>query len=125
MLQLPLEIQISDKKKFILNLNNYRNAHYFTLNKAKRLYELAIAPQITKLECFESVRLIYTLYPKTSRRIDTNNVCSIVDKFTCDCLVKMGKLQDDNYKHVVESTFRFGDVDKDNPRCELVIDNLK
>ena len=35
MISVPLVVSTSKNKKFILNLNNYRNAHYFILNTAK------------------------------------------------------------------------------------------
>ncbi len=37
---------MSAGKKFILNLNNYRNAHHFTLNKAKKLYSQLVVNQL-------------------------------------------------------------------------------
>jgi len=45
-LTLPLRVAISADKSFILNLNNYRNAHHFTLNKAKKLYTLFVIEQL-------------------------------------------------------------------------------
>jgi hypothetical protein len=38
-----------------------------------------------------------------------------------DCLVKQGKLTDDNFNYCVEIAYRFGHVDKTNPRVEIEI----
>ena len=120
----PLEVWVSSNKKFILNLNNYRNTHFRVLTKAKKEYSALLAPQLRNKQCFDKVKLTYTLYPKTARILDVSNPCSIIDKFACDALVQNGVLPDDNYKHVVEISFKFGAVDKDNPRCELSIDEF-
>jgi hypothetical protein len=37
-------------------------------------------------------------------------------------LVKAQIIQDDDFKQIKEVVYRFGGVDKDDPRCELVID---
>lgn len=69
----------------------------------------------------EPVILTYTYYAKTKRRLDVSNPCSIIDKFTCDALVKANVLKDDSFKQIKEVIYKFGGIDKDNPRCELVI----
>lgn len=55
--------------------------------------------------------------------MDTSNICCIVEKFFCDALVQEGKLADDNYLYVKQSTYLFGEIDKTNPRCDIVIRN--
>ena len=119
---LPLEVYYSKKKKFILNLNNYRNAHYRVLSIAKKLYTDNLIPRLEDFDSFsEPVTLTYTYYAKSKRRIDVSNPCSIIDKFACDALVKAEILEDDSFKQIKEVVYRFGGVDKENPRCELVI----
>ena len=119
---LPLEVFYSKKKKFILNLNNYRNAHYRVLSIAKKLYTDNLIPRLEDFDSFsEPVTLTYTYYAKSKRRIDVSNPCSIIDKFACDALVKAEILEDDSFKQIKEVVYRFGGVDKENPRCELVI----
>tara|TARA_R110000803_G_scaffold63771_1_gene124485 strand:+ start:252 stop:641 length:390 start_codon:yes stop_codon:yes gene_type:complete len=119
---LPLEVYYSKKKKFILNLNNYRNAHYRILSSAKRIYTDDLVPRLKVFTSFsEPVSLEYTYYARSNRRLDISNPCSIIDKFTCDALVKAEIIEDDSFKQVVEVVYKFGGVEKDNPRCELVI----
>ena len=117
----PLYVYVSCRKKFILNLNNYRNAHYQIPNKAKMAYNTAIAEQAVKLNKAEKVSIHYTLYPKTKRLTDIGNVVSIHKKFFEDAIVELGIIPDDNYKHVVFSSESFGDVDRINPRVEIRI----
>ena len=117
-LDLPLTVPIG-KKSFSLNFNIYRNTHYAVLAKAKSNYKLLI--KTPKNISFNRVRLEYTLFTKTKRRLDISNVCCVVDKFICDILVERGILKDDSYDIVIEVVYRYGGVDKDRPRCELLI----
>ena len=119
---LPLEVFYSKKKKFILNLNNYRNAHYRVLSIAKKLYTDNLIPRLEGFDSFsEPVTLTYTYYARSNRRLDISNPCSIIDKFACDALVKAEILEDDSFNQIKAVVYKFGGVDKDNPRCELVI----
>jgi len=124
-IDLPLEVYYSKKKKFILNLNNYRNAHYRVLSISKRLYSENLVPRLKDFDRFtEPVSLTYTYYARSNRRLDISNPCSIIDKFTCDALVKAEILEDDSFKQIKEVVYKFGGVEKDNPRCELVISRI-
>ena len=121
-IDLPLEVHYSKKKKFILNLNNYRNAHYRVLSISKSLYSDNLVPRLKDFDRFtEPVSLTYTYYARSNRRLDISNPCSIIDKFACDALVKAEILEDDSFKQIKEVVYKFGGVEKDNPRCELVI----
>ena len=121
-IDLPLEVYYSKKKKFILNLNNYRNAHYRVLSIAKKLYTDNLIPRLEGFDSFsEPVTLTYTYYARSNRRLDISNPCSIIDKFACDALVKAEILEDDSFNQIKAVVYKFGGVDKDNPRCELVI----
>ena len=121
-IKLPLDVYYTKKKKFILNLNNYRNAHYIVLSIAKKTYSDDLLPEIQDLPKFtEPVRLTYTYYARSNRRLDISNPCSVIDKFACDALVKAQIIQDDAFKQIKEVVYKFGGVDKDAPRCELVI----
>ena len=121
-IKLPLEIYYSKNKKFILNLNNYRNAHYRVLATAKKLYSENLQASLKGIKPFtEPVVLEYTYFAKSNRRLDVSNPCSIIDKFTCDALVKAGVLADDSYNEIDKVIYKFGGVDKSDARCELVI----
>lgn len=120
----PLSVQQSKKKRFHLNLNLYRNAHFFTLNKAKKDYKAELQSQLDDVPIMQRIELTFTLYPKTKRLCDISNVLSIHDKFFCDALVEAGKIPDDNYLHLKKVTYLFGEIDKDNPRVEIIIEEV-
>ncbi len=128
-LVLPLTVTLPRKTKadlrWTLNLNAYRNTHHQILNNAKIAYKELIRHQIAELPKFNKISLTLTLFPKTKRLTDLDNICSIHAKFLLDALVELGRLQDDNYLYVPEISFRFGEVDKGNPRVEAIIKNME
>lgn len=110
-IQVPSVVGLSKNKNWILNLNNYRNAHYLVLNKAKVNFKELVNNEISKLPKFTELSNIeYVLYRDTKRHCDVANVCSIVDKFFCDALVEAGKLPDDNYEYLKSISYRWGGV---------------
>lgn len=117
----PLKVQISKKGYFALNLNVYRNAHYMTLNKAKVVFKELITPFLVQIPKLKYCSLEYVLYPKTNRLCDVSNVCSIVDKFFSDAFVESGHLEDDNYTFIKDIKYRFGAIDPENPRVDVII----
>lgn len=112
-------------KRFYLNLNVYRNAHFQQLNNAKEVFHDLCKDRLAELPVFLKVALTYTLYPQSLQLCDVPNICSIVDKFFEDSLVQLGKIPDDNYQIVKGVDFRFGEVDKFNPRVEVTIESLE
>ena len=136
-LSLPLSVVIPRKKgdrKWILNLNSYRNTHFHILNQVKILYAQAVR-EAERLfadglpDGYEILRspliLTYTVYPADNRKFDLSNVCAVVDKFTCDALIELARLKDDNHKIIPAINYRFGKVDKENPRVELEIEEYR
>lgn len=123
-IKLPTYVWVGSKqdKKFYLNLNIYRNAHYHTLNQAKVAFTELVKPKLKNLPPQEHIRLTYTLYPQSRRGIDVANVCCIVDKFFSDTLVAAKTLEDDNHTVVVSVHFRFGEVRKNDPHVEVLIE---
>jgi len=112
-------------KRFALNLNVYRNTHYQNLNKAKVLYKELMHSQIAALPVFDVVDVEFTFFPGARRRTDIGNVCSIHEKFFMDSLVECGKLLDDDYTRHPKTVYKFGEVDKHDPRVEIVITELQ
>jgi hypothetical protein len=108
-------------KPYTLNFNVYRNTMHMVLAEAKRLYGVQMVKSISMLPQLTKVAVRYTLFPASNRLTDISNVCVVHDKFFMDCLVKQGKLTDDNYNYCVEIGYRFGNVDKANPRVEIEI----
>ncbi len=124
---LPIVIARPRSRDLPLNLNEYRNAHYQTLNNMKIKFkeEVSAIDEIkVLLPKLNRIELHYTLYPKTRRACDVANVLSIVDKFFSDALVELGKLEDDSYHFLPKVTYEFGCVDKDNPRADVTIKEI-
>ena len=124
-LKSPLRVFLPRKtmadKPYTLNFNVYRNTIFHVLAEAKRLYGVQMSQAIESLPYLEKVAVRYTLFPQSNRLTDISNVCVVHDKFFLDCLVKQGKLTDDNYNYCVEIGYKFGHVDKLNPRVDIEI----
>ncbi len=123
---LPLSIVIPRKTKadkvFAMNLNNFRNAHHFVMNTAKSMWlDIVLHAPIDGGEVSPPYKFTYTVYPGNNRKFDLGNVLPAIQKFTDDALIELGIIQDDSYKVIPLIVYRFGGVDKDNPRCELEI----
>lgn len=107
-IDLPLYVMVTKKKKFYLNLNQYRNAHHHTLNKAKVEFADQVKPLIGHLPKLSGAGIDYELFVPTRASRDVANICSIVDKFFSDVLVSAGILEDDNFSIVPAVRYRYG-----------------
>jgi hypothetical protein len=133
---LPFTVTLPRKTKadkvFVLNLNIYRNCHHMTLNQAKVLWKGVVFQACAGLGTKDPARLApqppylftYTVYPASNRKFDLANVLSIVQKFTDDALIEYGVIADDSFKVIPEIRYRFGWIDKENPRIELEIESV-
>ena len=54
----PLYVYVG-KKKFMLNMNDYRNAHYQVLNKAKVEYKRLLRDEILQLPKMNVININY------------------------------------------------------------------
>lgn len=125
----PIKMKQSKNKYFILNQNNYRNAHHRVLSSTKRGFTDVVKGldlQNHLIHPYDSpIRVHYTYYPASNRIYDKMNVCAIIDKYLMDALQKVGVITDDNYKLVDMPTMSHGGVDRENPRMEVEIIQLK
>lgn len=117
----PLQLMVSLKRKFILNLNQYRNTHYRILNLVKAQYKDWMKRQISKAKAREKVICLYKVYPASNRHYDVGNVCCIHEKFFEDAFVELGKLPDDNREYIPLVIYMKGEVDKEQPRVEIEV----
>lgn len=123
----PLKITLSHKKdgsvgkEFILNLNNYRNAYFRTLNQSKIMYKKTIVEQLQDKPRYERVAIIYQVFKGDNRRYDIGNVLSIHQKYFEDALVETGKLPDDKADLLPMVIYLKGEIDKENPRVEISV----
>lgn len=87
------------KKKFQLNMNTYRNAHYHELSDAKINFKdqlLLTYPELRKIKAHQ-LKVSYIIFPHNTGLFDTQNIISVVDKFFLDALVTAETIPDDNY----------------------------
>ena len=120
----PVRVLKNRKTKFNLNLNAYRNAHHHLLDDAKKDFAEIMKPRLIGIPSLVQIRMSYLLYTKTNQLCDVANVCSIVDKFFSDSLVKEGIIPDDNRNYVKMVAYGFGEVDKLNPRVDVIIESV-
>ena len=69
---------------------------------------------------FKKCKMIVTYYFKDKRRHDPSNY----DKMLLDALVEANIIEDDNYNVIKEFT-TIGKYDKENPRTEIEIEEMK
>lgn len=120
-----IEMGVSKKKRYYLNLNSYRNWQFHLSNQLKQVFKTSLKdtlealPPITK-----PVKITYTIFYPTKRKIDIDNIGCVICKFTNDALVHYGILQDDNNEIVPIIKFMYGGIDKENPRCQVELEEV-
>ena len=122
----PLYINLSRTKKFILNLNNYRNMYFRTLNNSKIAYKATMKDQILDQipVPLDKIAIQYKVFKGDRRRFDVGNVASIHQKYFEDAIVELGRLPDDRHENVPLTFFSFGGISTEKPRVEITIYDL-
>tara|TARA_R110000765_G_scaffold390216_1_gene482891 strand:- start:583 stop:963 length:381 start_codon:yes stop_codon:yes gene_type:complete len=109
-------------KKGAINVNWYRNAHYQTSNSAKIKFKKMIQAQLDQFDKIETpIKIKYTYYKKANNSPDLDNFVGTVKKFFQDALVESGLIEEDNINFIVESSERYGGLDRENPRVDAEI----
>lgn len=122
---IKLEVGVTKTKTHYLNLNGYRNWQFQLNNQLKKLFKITVAEDIRNLKPVGGpIRITYKIFYPTKRAFDVDNIGAVISKFTMDALVEFGVLEDDNYTIVPEVRFEFGGIDKDNPRCDVTLEEL-
>lgn len=126
---LPTFVELPRKKtkdkKWSINLNNYRNTHFRTLNDVKIKFAEDIKNQLNQIPPIKPpVKAVYTVFVPSKRRMDLSNIIPVVRKFAEDAIVTAGILPDDDYTIIVQNIDKFGGVDAENPRIELVLKEI-
>lgn len=122
---IKLEVGVSKKKTYYLNLNQYNKWHFQIKNQLKRLFKATVAKDIKQLTPIKGrCKVTYTIFYPTNRKVDIDNIGSVVTKFNMDALTELGFLEDDNCTVVVRLEYVYGGVDKDNPRCDVMIEEI-
>jgi len=124
----PLSVTLPRKtvkdKKIYLNMNTYRNLHHRISNDAKKAYSEALREQLEGLSIQTPVEVTYKVYKGSKRRLDKMNVVSVVSKFLLDSITDYGCWEDDNDDYVKTETILPTELDRDNPRVEIIIKEI-
>jgi len=91
---MPIHFVIG-KKKIFLGMNWYRNSHYFTQSKAKKIYHKMIIEQLDDNVRYEKIRLNIILNINKLVKKDLGNITALHEKFFLDALVENKNIEDD------------------------------
>jgi len=111
-------------KRIALNMNTYRNLHHRISNDAKKAYSEALREQLEGLSIQTPVEVTYKVYKASKRRLDKMNVISVVSKFLLDSITDYGCWEDDNDDYVKTETILPTELDRENPRVEIIIKEI-
>ena len=109
------------------NLNFYRNCNQFILGDFKHLYDDLAQERLKPFKAlrYQKISITYTVFVPSKRRSDIGNWCAIQDKFFADSLTKSGIIEDDDFLHVPEITFKYGGIDPDKKGyCDITVTEL-
>lgn len=124
----PLFVMLPRKskedKKVLLNMNTYRNLHHRTSNDAKKMYSKVLGEQLEGLTIQTPVEITYKVYKASNRLLDKMNVVSVVSKFLLDAITNYGCWEDDNDNYVKKETILPTELDRENPRVEIIIKEI-
>jgi len=104
-------------------MNNFRNWPFHLSNNLKILFNKAI--EIPELDSpLAACKITFIFYYPTVQRRDIDNSLSVIAKFTQDSLVAAKVILDDDYTIVRQVTGIYGGLDRKNPRCEVIVEEL-
>ena len=122
LVMLPRKTKVA--KRVSLNMNTYRNLHHRTSNDAKKAYTELVREQLIDLDIQTPVEITYKVYKASNRRLDKMNVISVVSKFLLDAITEYGCWEDDNDIYVKTETILPTELDRVNPRVEVIIKEI-
>ena len=124
----PLHVMLKRKtvkdKKISLNMNTYRNLHHRINNDAKIVFKEMLGSQLEGLHIETPVEITYKVFKGSKRKLDKMNVVSVVSKFLLDAITEYGCWEDDNDDHVKTEVILPTEIDRDNPRVEITINEI-
>ena len=119
------EFKTKANKTHLVGMNLYRNAHHFLQNAMKKHFQELVLEQLTPVEQkLKTFTVNYKIYYK-SPVCDGSNIVALIEKFYLDAIKTHGLISDDNVNYHVGSTWVVLGQDKENPRIEIAIKEIK
>ena len=121
----PIYANVSKKKKILVNMNWYRNAHYMVSNNVKKLYKKIVHDVFKNrnVQLKGRIHISFSIYIKR-RGSDGGNIRSVIEKFVLDALKDEGVIKDDTFEDIVSDNAAYF-LDRINPRCDIIIKEIK
>ena len=119
------EFKTKANKTHLVGMNLYRNAHHFLQNAMKKHFQELVLEQLPPVEQqLKQFTVNYKVYYKSSV-CDGSNIVALIEKFYLDAIKTHGLISDDNVNYHVGSTWTIIKQDKENPRIEIAIKEIK
>ena len=119
------EFKTKANKTHLVGMNLYRNAHHFLQNAMKKHFQELVLEQLPSVEQkLKTFTVDYKIYYK-SPVCDGSNIVALIEKFYLDAIKTHGLISDDNVNYHLGSTWSVAGQDKDNPRVEITIKEIK
>lgn len=121
MITIPVYLNLTKTKQTFVAMSWFRNAHFHSQNKAKKMMHELLIPQLTN---FRPVTLYYSvLYVYYYKNVvsDLPNAGALASKFFNDSLQTLNLVPNDNVKYLLAEHYVVGGQDKLNPRIEIHI----
>lgn len=119
------EFKTKANKTHLVGMNLYRNAHHFLQNAMKKHFQELVLEQLPSVEQkLKQFTVNYKVYYK-SPVCDGSNIVALIEKFYLDAIKTHGLISDDNVNYHLGSTWSVAGQDKENPRVEIAIKEIK
>ena len=124
MIVLPIYWEKSSAKTILVGMNWYRNAVYYEQNNLKQHFHQLVGEQLEGISPISGqFQLDLSIYYKNPN-CDGSNIASMMEKVVLDALQEHNIIPNDNVKYHLGSTWRIAEIDKTNPRCEILLKEL-
>ena len=90
-------------------------------SKCKKLFKDSLESQLVGVEFKVPVEVTYKVFKASARRLDKMNVVSICSKYLMDAVTEFGCWQDDDDETIKKETILPTEIDRVNPRIEVII----